>query len=325
MRYHNITKCDLLNGDGMRVVLWVAGCNHYCKNCQNPITWDPNGGLEFTTNEIAEIYNELQKPYISGLTLSGGDPLYPGNREQIEMLCRYFKKEFPNKTIWMYTGFLFEEVKHLPVMEYVDVLVDGPFVEEYADSQYHWAGSKGQVVWRKIVGKWVPDKTSCRILTEFPNYLIYADGRVFSLKNSKFMTQRKDKDGYLQIHIFNENPRFDQWVRVSRLVAKAFIQNYSSDKQVHHIDGNIENNCVANLLCVSNQEHGELEHDKRGWNKKPVLQYSVNGKYIARYCSSTDAGAETGICSVDISECARGVPNRKTAGGYIWKYESEDN
>lgn len=163
MRYHNITHDDMLNGDGLRVVLWVAGCNHYCKNCQNLITWDPNGGLEFTTNEIAEIYNELRKPYISGITFSGGDPLYPGNREEIEMLCRYFKKEFPSKTIWMYTGFLFEEIRHLPVMEYVDVLVDGPFIEELKDIKLHWRGSSNQKIYRKVNGEWRVDDEDNRL------------------------------------------------------------------------------------------------------------------------------------------------------------------
>ena len=157
MRFHNITHDDMLNGDGLRVVLWVAGCNHYCKGCQNPVTWDPNGGLEFTTNELEEIYKKLNKPYISGLTLSGGDPLYPGNREQIELICKWIKKLLPHKTIWCYTGYLFEQVKHLPVMEYIDVVVDGPFMEELADTKYHWAGSTNQRIWRKVNGEWRVD------------------------------------------------------------------------------------------------------------------------------------------------------------------------
>ena len=78
MKYHNITKDDMLNGDGLRVVLWVSGCNHACKACQNPITWDPNIGLDFDEKAKEEIFCELKKDYISGLTLSGGDPLFPG-------------------------------------------------------------------------------------------------------------------------------------------------------------------------------------------------------------------------------------------------------
>ena len=79
MRYHNITKDDLLNGEGLRVVLWVSGCSHHCKGCHNKITWDPDSGLQFDNNAKQEIFNELDKEYISGITFSGGDPLYPGN------------------------------------------------------------------------------------------------------------------------------------------------------------------------------------------------------------------------------------------------------
>ena len=157
MRYHNILHDNMANGDGLRVVLFVSGCNHYCKNCQNPVTWDPNDGLEFTTKEISEICEQLSKDYISGLTLSGGDPLYPGNRESITKLCRFFKRGYPNKSIWCYTGYLFEQVKDLPVMQYIDVLVDGPFVQDLADVKYKWAGSVNQKIYRKIDGEWRTD------------------------------------------------------------------------------------------------------------------------------------------------------------------------
>ena len=157
MRYHNILHDNMANGDGLRVVLFVSGCNHYCKNCQNPVTWDPNDGLEFTTKEISEICEQLSKDYISGLTLSGGDPLYPGNRESITKLCRFFKRGYPNKSIWCYTGYLFEQVKDLTVMQYIDVLVDGPFVQELADVNCHWRGSTNQKIYRKVNGEWRVD------------------------------------------------------------------------------------------------------------------------------------------------------------------------
>ena len=80
MQYHNITKDDMLNGDGLRVVLWVAGCTHGCKECQNPVTWDPNGGLLFDERAKEELFEQLEKSYISGITYSGGDPLYVGKR-----------------------------------------------------------------------------------------------------------------------------------------------------------------------------------------------------------------------------------------------------
>lgn len=144
MRYHNITKDDMLNGEGLRVVLWVAGCAHGCKNCQNPITWDPNGGLPFDASAKEEIFTELEKDYISGVTLSGGDPLYPGNREDMTLLAKEIKARFPEKNIWLYTGYLWEEVSALPIMEYIDVLIDGRFIEDLKDPQLHWKGSFNQ-------------------------------------------------------------------------------------------------------------------------------------------------------------------------------------
>ena len=144
MNYHNITKDDMLNGDGLRVVLWVAGCNHHCHNCQNPITWNPDGGLEFDESAESEIYTELEKEHVSGITFSGGDPLHPENREMIAFLAEQIKNQFPNKTIWLYTGYLYEQVKDLPVMQYIDVLVDGEFIEGLADINYPWAGSHNQ-------------------------------------------------------------------------------------------------------------------------------------------------------------------------------------
>lgn len=146
MRYHNITKDDMLNGDGLRVVLWVSGCSHCCKECQNPITWDPNGGLLFDEAAREELFEQLGKSYISGVTLSGGDPLYPGNRMEITALAKEIKKNFPGKTVWMYTGYEWENIKHYEVMKYVDVLVDGEYVREQRDTQLHWRGSANQRV-----------------------------------------------------------------------------------------------------------------------------------------------------------------------------------
>lgn len=146
MRYHNITTDDMLNGDGLRVVLWVAGCEHHCAGCQNPLTWDHNNGLYFDNAAMQEIYSELDKDYISGITLSGGDPLHPANRDYtLDWIARSVKKMF-YKTVWLYTGYLWEEVKDLPGMKFVDVLVDGPYREELKDVNYPWAGSTNQRV-----------------------------------------------------------------------------------------------------------------------------------------------------------------------------------
>ncbi|MCR4642580.1 MAG: anaerobic ribonucleoside-triphosphate reductase activating protein [Lachnospiraceae bacterium] len=146
MRYHNITHDDMLNGDGLRVVLWVAGCEHCCKGCHNPITWDPEGGLPFDEAAKKEIFEQLEKSYISGLTFSGGDPLFPGNRLDVRSFAEEVKERFPDKTIWLYTGYDWEEVLHYPVMQYVDVLVDGEFIEEQKDVRLQWKGSANQRV-----------------------------------------------------------------------------------------------------------------------------------------------------------------------------------
>ena len=146
MRYHNITKDDMLNGDGLRVVLWVAGCTHGCKGCHNPITWDIQGGIEFDEAARQEINTEMEKDYVSGLTFSGGDPLHPENRKEITALARELKQRYPDKTLWMYTGFSWDEVDDLQVMQYIDVLVDGEFIMALKDDQLHWKGSSNQRV-----------------------------------------------------------------------------------------------------------------------------------------------------------------------------------
>ena len=146
MRYHNITKDDMLNGDGLRVVLWVSGCSHCCKGCQNPITWDVNGGVVFDESAKQEIFDQLDKPYISGITFSGGDPLHSANRMDVRTLMAEIKEKYPNKTIWLYTGDVWENVMHYPMMRYVDVLVDGEFMIEKRDVKLMWKGSSNQRV-----------------------------------------------------------------------------------------------------------------------------------------------------------------------------------
>lgn len=146
MRYHNITKHDMLNGDGLRTVLWVAGCSHGCKNCHNPITWDICGGIPFDEAAKAELFEALEPDYISGITFSGGDPLHMQNRGEVGQLIEEIHKKFPQKTIWVYTGYLWDEVKELPYLGLADVLVDGEFVEELKDTTLHWKGSSNQRV-----------------------------------------------------------------------------------------------------------------------------------------------------------------------------------
>ncbi len=144
MNYHDITKEDMLNGDGIRVVLWVSGCNHHCKNCQNPITWDENGGLPFDEAAEAELFEALDKPFIDGITFSGGDPLYPQNRDEVFRLIKKCRKLYPEKSIWLYTGYKWEEICNLAGIEDIDIVAEGEFIEELKDNNLKWVGSSNQ-------------------------------------------------------------------------------------------------------------------------------------------------------------------------------------
>ena len=146
MRYHNITKDDMLNGDGLRVVLWVSGCEHACPDCQNPVTWDLNCGLVFDEAAKQELFCELDKSYISGITFSGGDPLHPANRAEIAALIDEVSEKYPQKTIWLYTGYSWNDIKDLPCIGKLDVLVDGRYVSELRDVNLPWRGSSNQNV-----------------------------------------------------------------------------------------------------------------------------------------------------------------------------------
>ncbi len=146
MRYHNITKDDMLNGEGLRVVLWVAGCNHCCKECQNPVTWDPDGGLAFDEAAKNEIFEQLDKSYISGITFSGGDPLHAANIVGIRELSQEIREKYPTKTQWLYTGYTWDEIQDESLLSTLDVLVDGEFKIELKDNTLQWKGSKNQKV-----------------------------------------------------------------------------------------------------------------------------------------------------------------------------------
>ena len=137
MNYHNITKDDMLNGDGLRVVLWVSGCAHHC---------DPQDGVRFDEEAKKEIFDQLAENYISGITFSGGDPLFPANEAEVTELARTIRERFPEKTIWLYTGYLWEEIKDREIMTYLTVLVDGKYEEALRNTQLHWKGSSNQRV-----------------------------------------------------------------------------------------------------------------------------------------------------------------------------------
>ena len=145
MNYATITKQDMLNGDGIRVTFWVTGCNHFCQNCQNPETWDENFGQLVTNDTYKELARSLLPDYISGVTWTGGDPLYPNNRKEIENLITFVNDNF-QKTQWLYTGYYWDEIKDLDFIKYLDVIVDGPYIDELRDITLKWRGSSNQRV-----------------------------------------------------------------------------------------------------------------------------------------------------------------------------------
>ena len=146
MNYHDITKEDMLNGEGLRVVLWVSGCSHHCHNCQNPITWDEKGGLPFDKKAEDELFEALNKPHIEGITFSGGDPLFPQNRQEVGELALEIHKKYPNKDIWLYTGYTYEQIKNWEYLKCIDVLVDGPYIPSMKELGLKWKGSSNQRV-----------------------------------------------------------------------------------------------------------------------------------------------------------------------------------
>lgn len=146
MRYNKIRKMDISNGPGVRVSVFVQGCDFHCFNCFNPETHDLKGGKEFTENVMLKILELCDKDYMEGLSILGGDPMHPKNREGTKKLAKLFKEKFPNKSIWMWTGFLFDQVKDEEALKYVDVLVDGQYVDKLHDPTLKYSGSTNQRV-----------------------------------------------------------------------------------------------------------------------------------------------------------------------------------
>lgn len=189
MNYLKIDKEDVCNGEGLRVVLWLSGCSHKCKGCQNPQTWDANSGIPFDESAKEELFKELDKDYISGLTLTGGDPLFDENLDDVLGLVTEINKRynttqdtvyvkdknnniltrldheirllFPQKSIWLYTGYTINElfpigldndkrmeviIKRQQIIKQCDVLIDGRYIDSQKDITLRWRGSKNQRV-----------------------------------------------------------------------------------------------------------------------------------------------------------------------------------
>ena len=147
MRYNLIREMDIANGPGIRVSIFMQGCEFNCKNCFNPETHDFNGGKEFNEQTIQNVLNASSKDYIVGLSILGGEPMHPKNIEATTTLAKKFKKIYPEKTIWAWTGYKFEDyLKDKEVINYIDVLVDGQYQEELRNPNLKWRGSSNQRV-----------------------------------------------------------------------------------------------------------------------------------------------------------------------------------
>lgn len=138
---------DIADGPGIRVSIFMQGCSFHCKNCFNPETHDFNGGNEFNDETIEKVLKLCEEPYVEGLSILGGEPMHPNNIEGTTKLAKAFKEKFPNKNIWVWTGFLFDrDLKDKEVMKYIDVLIDGQYVDELHSPLLKWKGSSNQRV-----------------------------------------------------------------------------------------------------------------------------------------------------------------------------------
>lgn len=157
MNYFKITNNDIANGEGLRVTLWLSGCNHHCKGCQNPQTWDVDNGIPFNNVSEIKLFEALDKEYISGITFSGGDPLHANNLAGVSNLINKFRNLFPAKSIWIYSGYTWEEIwtpriynteasLRQDIIKQSDVFVDGRYIENLKNITLKWRGSSNQRV-----------------------------------------------------------------------------------------------------------------------------------------------------------------------------------
>ena len=146
MRYNKIRKMDIANGEGVRVSIFFQGCIFHCEGCFNPETWDFKCGLEFTDEVIEEVIKLANNSYIKGLSILGGEPLHPTNIEGATALAKRFKEVYPDKNIWLWSGFLYDNVKDNEIFDYIDVMIDGQFKIALRNPNLKWKGSSNQRV-----------------------------------------------------------------------------------------------------------------------------------------------------------------------------------
>ena len=146
MRYNKIRKMDISNGPGVRVAIFLQGCTFHCPGCFNPETHDFNGGQEFTDETLKQLLKLCESDYIKGLSILGGEPLHPQNIAGTIKIARAFKSKFPQKTIWLWSGYLFENVVDKKIFDYIDVMVDGQFKQDLSSLLLKYCGSSNQRV-----------------------------------------------------------------------------------------------------------------------------------------------------------------------------------
>lgn len=147
MRYNKIRKMDIANGPGVRVSVFTQGCEFHCKNCFNSETWDFNKGSEMTEEVMDHILDLCSSEYIKGLSILGGEPLHPENIHGTTILAKKFKEKYPEKDLWIWSGFLFDKyIVDQDIVKYADVIVDGQYKDEEHDFTLRWRGSKNQRV-----------------------------------------------------------------------------------------------------------------------------------------------------------------------------------
>lgn len=153
MNYVAITTDEILQGEGLRVALWCSGCQIRCKRCHNSHYWDKNCGKKFDEDAFNQICKELDKEYISGLSVLGGNPTDSYNIQCVTDICKRIKILYPQKNIWLFSGHKYEDLQHLEIMKYIDILVDGEFIENLKDNNLYWRGSLNQSVIDVKTGK----------------------------------------------------------------------------------------------------------------------------------------------------------------------------
>lgn len=146
MRYNKIRKMDIANGPGIRVSIFLQGCEFNCKDCFNPETHDFNGGKEFSKDTMKTLMNLCEDDNIVGLSIIGGEPLHPKNIEGTTKIAKEFKEKYHNKNLWIWTGYNYEDLEHEEILNYVDVIVDGRFQADKKNPKLNWKGSENQRV-----------------------------------------------------------------------------------------------------------------------------------------------------------------------------------